>query len=155
MTLNDRMHQFRLASRELFNNYFHVKVHGEERWDAEERFSNVEEELFMALVTWPEKLPEIDYHEEQKNIQVKLQKLFSSAPWLLSRGSDTGRWDDPQATCTPSARLNFISFFDWDQVGIKDNQFVKVLVASWPEHPELVNREALIEVRYVHFEYAA
>lgn len=151
MDVNKRMGMFRLASRELFNNYFHVKAHGEDAWVAEERFSNVEEELFRALVTEPERLPDIDYQECQPSIQVELKSGLSSAPWHLSRGPDSGAWDHPQTFCLPDARLKFICFFDWDKIGIKDYQYVRVEVESWPSKPELEKREALIEYQYVCF----
>jgi hypothetical protein len=161
MDLNERMLLFRLASRELFNNYFHARVDGENSRDAEERFKNVEEELFRALIIWPEKLPDITYQDPQPAIQVKLLPGITSAPWWQLGRQDpgvklvAGYKPDRQSVCLPDAKLTFMCFFDWDELDIKDNRYVRVFIDSYPGHSHLNKTEALLETQFVCFEKSA
>ena len=51
MNLDKNMRRFRLAGRELFNNYFRAdEACNNNGWELEERFSEVEAVLFDALV---------------------------------------------------------------------------------------------------------
>jgi hypothetical protein len=45
----------------------------------------------------------------------------------------------------------FVSYFDWDQLGYRDNKYVQVEIESWPMHPETGGKRALIESHYVTF----
>jgi hypothetical protein len=150
MSLDELMNRFRLASRELFNNYFRVDIpSSSDPWLVEERFSNVQDELFQMLVTEPASLSRIEYGELQTDVAVALQA--DSVPWLLNREKDSGYWDAKPNEVTSDARLKFISFFDWDQLSYRDNTYVKVLVIDWPTEPSVVGRNALIEAQYVRY----
>ncbi|MES2072001.1 MAG: hypothetical protein V4488_16715 [Pseudomonadota bacterium] len=150
MELNSLMVRFRLASRELFNHYFHASTHDEDEWVTEERFSIVEEHLFSALVTEPANLPYVPYGQLQANILVTLRS-GEFAPWMLNRENNSGYWDHPQSEFTKDAVLHFMNFFDWDVVDFKDGRYVRVVVASWPSFPEHIGRQALVESQYVQF----
>lgn len=64
MKLDERMTQFRLASREVFNNFFRVPdPYNNDGWTLEERFSAVQSILFQKLVIEPESLREVQYGE--------------------------------------------------------------------------------------------
>src|ERR1700719_579447 len=78
MTLDERMNRFRLASRELFNHFFHIpaatgaasalppgtsSAYNDEAWNAEERFSEVEAVLFEKLVIEPAQLTQVEYRD--------------------------------------------------------------------------------------------
>lgn len=150
MTLNELINRFRLASRELFNNYFRVDIPGSnDPWLIEERFSNVQEVLFQMMVTEPASLSRIEYGELQTDIFVELQSDF--APWLLNREKDSGYWDAEPKEVTRKAKMQFITFFDWDQLSYRDNTYVRVLVVDWPGEPSVVGKHALIEAQYVHY----
>ena len=41
--------------------------------------------------------------------------------------------------------MQFIAYFDWDQMDYIDLRYYRVKIASFDAHPELVGREALIE----------
>jgi hypothetical protein len=150
MELDEHMMRFRLASRELFNHFFHVSTHDEERWVAYERFSFIEEQLFNALVTQPNDLARIHYGQLQTEIGVVLRR-GEFAPWMLSREIGSGYWDHPLDEFNPDVRLQFLCFFDWDQVDFMDHRYVRVVVQSWPQYPEHVGKHALIESQYVRF----
>lgn len=166
MTLNERMNRFRVASRELFNHFFHVSgasagtsgappnassADGDDPWDLERRFSYVEEVLFDQLVCEPAKLTHVQYGDLQTEILVELSSDL--CPIMLSAGP--GSWDFPVREVTRDARLVFFKFFDWDILAYRDNRCVLVQVDDWPSHPEAVGKQALIESHYVHFVLAA
>ena len=164
MTLNEMMNMFRLASRELFNHFFHVsnvtdefgvpiKPYSNGARDVEERFSHVQEVLFENLVCEPAKLTHLAYGTLQPEILVELRSDFCSI--MLNREINSGYWDFPLREVTRDARLHFITFFDWDNLDYRDNRYVRVQVADWPSHPEAVGKDALIESQYVHFVLAA
>lgn len=158
MDIDERMRRFRSASCELFNHYFHSSVDGENPRDAEERFLAVEEELFRALVIWPEKLSDITSPYPHPQIQVKLLPGLECAQWWQLGRQDSGvellrHYNiDRESVCLPKARLKYISFSDWDDLGVKENRFVRVLVESYPDHMHLNNTVALIDAQLVRFE---
>jgi hypothetical protein len=168
MTLDEMMNRFRVASRELFNNFFHVAgatsgtswmpldastADGDDAYDLEIRFSHVEEVLFESLVCAPAKLTHVGYNHLQPEILVELDSEL--CPIMLNREINSGSWDFPVCEVTREARLIFIRFFDWDILDYRNNGYVLVQVDAWPSHPETVGKEALIESQYVHFVRAA
>jgi hypothetical protein len=150
--LNELMNSFRLATRELFNHYFLVPgARDDNAWRVVERFGEVQEVMFRTLVTGPASLPTIRYGDIQPEILVELRERLDRAPVLLNREVQSGYWDHPLPELTRSAKLAFISFFDWDEVSYRDHQYARAQVLEWPEHPEVVGKHALIESQYVHF----
>ena len=146
MLLHDRLVAFRLASRQLFNGFFRHPSNSAAAWEDEERFSNVEEELFRMLVSDPEGIPDIAYAETQPEICIRFRAGISSKRWLLNR---KGSWEE--SVCLADAEMHFEAFFDWNQVGVKDYQYVRVKVAECPDRTDLVGMEALIEFQDVYF----
>jgi hypothetical protein len=144
---------FRLASRELFNNYFRTGERDDEAWKARERFSLVEEHLFDALVAMPAGLSCSTYGRPQEHISLVLAH-GAFAPWMLNRESDSGYWDHPQTDFTGDAVLSFVTFFDWYSLDLIDWRYVRVVVQAWPSHPELAGKHALVERIYVRFSRA-
>ena len=168
MAPNEMMNRFRLASRELFNHFFHVSgatgqssrapldspaADGGEAWDLEVRFSHVEEVLFEKLVCEPARLTHAPYGSLQSEILVELNS--DVCPIMLNREVNSGYWDFPIREVTRDARLLFFRFFDWDVLAYRDNRYVLVQIDSWPSHPEAVGKQALVEAQYVHFVHAA
>ena len=148
------LNQFRVASRELFNNYFRISdPYENDGWTLEERFSEVEAVLFDNLVIKPADLPNIPYKTLQSRICAEIRS-GTAAPILLNRDLKSGYWDFPIREVTPDARLGFISFFDWDQLFYRDNRYVLVQVVDWAAHPETLGKWALIESHYVRFALA-
>jgi hypothetical protein len=153
MTLDERMNQFRLVSRDLFNHYFRIPhpYDGGAGWTPEERFSEVQRLLFRSLVIDSAKLVGREYGDVQECIIVA-SRTGSDIPLLLNREINSGYWDHPITAAPSSAALLFIGFFDWDQLDIRDNQYVRVKVENWPGHHDLAGKHALIESRHVRFE---
>jgi len=153
-TLDQRMNQFRISGRELFNNYFRfggasgstdVQFQNE-AWLSEERFSEVEALLFEKLVLEPSSLTG-RYGERNAKVRVSLASDF--APIMINRAEDSGYWDHPLREITRGVRMEFIRFFDWDQISYRDNRYVRVYLAEWPEQPAVVGKHALVESQYV------
>jgi hypothetical protein len=150
MEIDACMNRFRLASRELFNHYFHESTHDEELWVMNERFTTLEEQMFNALVTEPADIAAIIYGKLQPGIAVGL-RLGEFAPWMLNREIDSGYWDYPIQEFTQEVVLHFKEYFDWDQTDFKDYRYVRVVIAAWPSHPELIGKHALVESHHVRF----
>lgn len=152
MELNERLLRFRLASRGLFNHYFFIPgARDEMAWRAVERFRTVEELMFRMLVTEPLSLPSTSYGNMQAEILVLLRETLDHAPILINREVKSGYWDHPLSEVTGNARLAFMSFFDWDDLSYRDNQYTRAQVLAWPEHPETLGKHVLIESQYVRF----
>src|ERR1700730_1800937 len=151
MALDKLMTQFRLASRELFNHFYRVPDPSDnDGWELEGRFSQVQEVLFQTLVIEPAGLPRTRYGDLNSKIVAELS-LGEFAPIMLNRDVDSGYWDYPIGEVTREARMLFVRFFDWDQLGVRDNRFVRIKVEEGPSKPEAVVKHALIESRYVKF----
>jgi hypothetical protein len=159
MTLDEMMNRFRVASRELFNHFFHVSITDETgaplkaAWDSQERFSHVQDVLFENMVCESAELTHAAYGTLQPEILVELRSDF--CPIMLNREFNSGYWDFPLREVTRDARLLFIRFFDWDNLDYHDNRYVLVQVGDWPSHSETLGKQALIESHYVRFVRAA
>jgi hypothetical protein len=152
--IDNLVNRFRLASRDLFNVYFHVNdPYKNDGWSAAERFSEVEVVLFEKLVLEAGHLSNVKYGTLHPEIQVALRGT-DHAPIMLNRDVDSGYWDYPVKEVTQDAKLLFVRFFDWDQLDYRDNRYVRVRVDQWPSHPETVGKHALINSQSVRFEKA-
>jgi hypothetical protein len=152
MRLDTALNQFRLASRELFNHYFRASASDDDAWLLVERFREIEEVLFQKLVTEPAALARVRYGDPQSDILILLRDGMDAAPITLNRDVDSGYWDYPLTQVTRGAKMVFVSFFDWDQLSYRDNQFVRVQLLDWSEHPEVNGKHALIESHNVLFD---
>lgn len=154
MDLDQRMSRFRLASRELFNGYFRLENatastdvdFQTDSWSAAHRFSEVQDILFEKLVLEPADLAGT-YGVRNSKIQVVLTSDFTSI--MVNRSP--GTWDHPLNEVTRDVRLEFISFWDWDELAYRDNRYAHVYIAEWTKHPEVEGREALIETQYIRY----
>jgi len=150
-TIDELLNKFKLASRELFNHYFHkIEPYDNDGWEWEERFSIVQATLFEELVTVPMNLSKLRYGEVQPEISVKLNSE-GIVPIMINREIDSGYWDFSVKEIDNVAKLAFISFFDWDQLGYRDNRYVRVIIQGWEHRPEAVGKHAIIESQYVKF----
>ncbi|HEY9677851.1 MAG TPA: hypothetical protein V6C76_07565 [Drouetiella sp.] len=167
MDLNRSINRFRLASRELFNNYFAVPL-PPATWDYEyyDGFNYVEERMFQALVLDPCIVPFLSDDEytfglkSHPYIRVRLpeQDLDEfygegplSAPILINRELDSGYWDHPLHQFDNTAILKFICFFDWEHMHSRDYTYVRVEITDWPTHKEVVGKHALVESTMVRY----
>jgi hypothetical protein len=72
-------------------------------------------------------------------------------PIMLNREIDSGYWDFPLKEVAKDVAMNFISFFDWNRLAFRDNQYVRALIVDWPLHPEAIGKHALIESQHVGY----
>ena len=152
MEFDALLNRFRVASRELFNQFFRVDdpYNNEDAWALEESYGEVESLLFQKLVLEPADLSLIPYGTLHPNIRVELRHS-DFAPIMLNRELHCGYWDFPLEEVTREARLAFISFFDWDQLDYRDHRYIRVQVTEWPSQPSVIGKHALIETHYVRF----
>jgi hypothetical protein len=152
MKLNESMLRFRLASRDIFNYYFHIDdPYTNNGWVQYEQFKSVEELLFVKLVSELVSMEMSEYGYVQKNIKVKLRGNINQAPIMLNRDINSCYWDYPIKEVIDTVEMLFISFFDWDSLDYHDNRYVRVQIASWPSYPELTGKHALVESKDVQF----
>ena len=150
--IDGMMDRFRLASRELFNHYFRDPgLYDGDGWALAERFSAVQDVLFQKLVVEPASLSTVSYGDPQPDILVALRPGIESAPALINRETKSGYWDHPVREIAQGSKLLFISFFDWNQLDYRDNQYVRVQIEHLPSHPETGGKQALIDRRHVVF----
>jgi hypothetical protein len=156
MNIDKLVNKFRIASRELFNNYFLEQFLENEDWEFHELFTCIEEELFHALISSRIGIKKIEYGcYPQTEIEVIPTALSTCGiPIMLNRNIDSGYWDHQIDRAEIGCVFSFLTFFDWDQKAFKDNRYVRAIVNSWPEHPELIGKHALIETTYVSYRKA-
>lgn len=150
--LDELMSRFRIASRELFNNYFRRSdpYNDPQAWPLEHGFADVQEVLFKKLVADPASLVVTAYGTVQNLIRVEPRDV-ETVPAMINRDIDAGYWDYPLRELSNETALLFVSFFDWDTLGYRDNRYVRVQISDWPAHRALVGKHALIETHRVRF----
>ena len=150
--LNQSMDQFRLASRELYNRYFRLAEPyptSDLGWSLLERFREVESVLFAALVSGCG--VELNgYRSVQPHIVVKLRRVHE-IPAMINREIDSGYFDFKVKHITSEATCHFIEFFDFDVLGVRDNQYVRAVIHAWSAHQETVGKHVLLEANLVIF----
>lgn len=146
MEIDALMRKFRLASRDLFNHHFHRSTGEGDPLDASERFGEVEQSLFRAMVTWPAGMTEVEYGEPQREIHVT-SCTGRGAPCLVSRKSCV--WEED--LFPEHAQLAFERFFDWEELSLRDNLYVRGEVVEWPGRPDWTGLPILVESQYVRF----
>jgi hypothetical protein len=92
----------------------------------------------------------VTYGYNQPKILVKI-RLGEFSQIMINRDIDSGYWDYPLKEINNDVKMTFISFFDWDQLGFRDNQYVRVLIVESPNNTEIIGKHALIESRNVIF----
>ena len=153
MTSNERYSHFRNLARSLWNFGFHpIK----ELTDGANQlaFLRIVESLFQVIMLGPG--PFYDDVElgfrfplgPDSELKIKVVPLFPTAQIYV--GDETER-----VGCytygvlvldvgTDEVDFEFVSPFDWDTVGIRDFQYIKVRIVSWSEHKEFEGRLALV-----------
>ena len=73
-----------------------------------------------------------------------------SCPILINREVSSGYWDHPVKGVTASdIDMRFIHYFDWLEIGLRDFEFLQVLIVASIAHPDLNGRHALVKPLYV------
>lgn len=150
--LDALMKNFRVASRELFNNAFRMYVpdrKSEDVWDWINRFKLVETELFKRLVLDPSALPLRSYGDPDTEIAVKVNGR--RIPALINRTQSGAYWDFPIEHLSEEVTMRFVRFFDWDELDFHDSRYVLATIEDWPSHPETAGKQVLFDPLYAKF----
>lgn len=75
---------------------------------------------------------------------------ITDVPILISRDRRGFRHTEPSINRTEGTDidLRFIDYFDWGQELFRDLKYFRLKIVSFPSHPEVEGREALIETMY-------
>ena len=149
----DLMEEFRVASRELFNHHFRLKSpwdNQEQAWLLAERFDGVRMVLFQKLVSEAIDEGVAEYGVPQERILV-VPKFGTVISADINRDIDSGYWDYPVTVIHSDAVLYFVEFFDWDVLSIRDNEYVRVVIATCASNPEIAGKHALVQACQVSY----
>jgi len=156
---------YRDCARSSWNSLFYSAIAPEARAsfeDAEnwERFNEV---LFTRLVLASAgKLAE---EHKERNFQIPRKEPIpffrvsiaanSPTPILIENprpGDGTRYWDHPLSSVKDNeVSAFFVDFFDWDELGMRDFDYVLVRIEASSAAPDVAGRLALIETRYSRF----
>ena len=156
MDIDDLMNQFRIASRELFNHYFRFDDPysiEKESWALQERFSELQRVLFDKMVVDPAGIGSGIYGHPLEQI-IASGRLDGTLPAMINREKVSGYWDYPVREIPGSTKLVFVAFFDWDQLAVRDNRYVRAQIVTWPGREEAVGKHVLVESNLVKFTLA-
>jgi hypothetical protein len=147
--ISDAVATFREAARHLWNTAFYPNAD----WDDRDRFSVVCVTLFDAIVAAPfgiggARLPQMCEPDPApiQALQV-IPRTEPGIPIMINRSTlRSGYWDDPVDRVGPSdVRLEFVNFFDFDELDRRDFTYVEVFIRDFPLQPQLIGRRALVE----------
>lgn len=156
MDVTNRLLTYREAARGLWNNFLRKELTNEADSEAVGRFHVICDALFEDLVIRPLGMVDVelpDHGDPYPFLRVRLAS--PDAPVQVHRPTTEGRyWDDPvRRLKADGLRLQFITFYDFDDFGFIDLQFFRVRIVECAEFPHLVGREALVEVTYALVEF--
>ncbi len=127
-------------------------------FEALARFRGICGAIFEELVLGPLGVAEVERPREGEPYAfLTVRPRAPDVPIRIRRPSADGNryWDDPVTRLRAQGLLlRFVEFYDFDNFGFIDLQFFLVRVAECDEHPHLVGREALVEVRHGLVEFA-
>ena len=149
----DSMEGFRVASRELFNHHFRVQSaweNQEHAWLLAERFEGVQRVLFQKMVSEAINVDVAEYGAPQGHVLV-IPKFGTTISADVNRDVDSGYWDFPVTVLDSDAVLYFVEFFDWDVLSVRNNEYVRVVIASCTSNPEIAGKHALVRASEVSY----
>lgn len=122
--------------------------------ESEERHANLLEHLFECMVLQPEEIKESEYFEVNHKIIASFRERTSGC-YIFEVEVTPGSWSRENVSCANSSpELYFQYYFDWDELGIKDNKYVKGVLSSCPGAEQFVGKECLFEASDVYFKKA-
>jgi hypothetical protein len=155
---------YREAARHLWNSAFYrpnAYLEGDVAWDRRDAFGRVAEELFTAMILEPlgvtdRRLPPESAYSPAPLACFEVIPSAPGVPIMINRASPrTGYWDDPVTRVAPGdACLQFVKFFDWDELGLRDFQYAEMVIAEFAAHAELAGRYALMEFSFAIFKFS-
>lgn len=115
-------------------------------WDGRDEFEDIKRLLFRSLVR-----QKLSLDDEVRFLVVPRAK--GGVPIMIEQprpGTKNRYWDHPISRVTSTAAvLEFVDYFDFDGLGCLDFKYVLAKISAFPEYPELVGREALLETDHV------
>ena len=147
------MDHYRVVARTIWNAGFWSQP-DLQNWDSRDHFRQIRKLLFNALVT--ARLDETDEGCSCTDLGALPDRTLqvvpldsTTVPIMIQRPRGEGQagyWDDPVKEIKASdAKLVFIDYFDWNEMGYIDFQYYKARIVSFASQPHLVGREALLE----------
>jgi hypothetical protein len=149
--ITDRMYAYRECARVLWNMGFRTDAVPDLDFDAVDAYRDVCRRLFNAIVLEPiGAIARVPTGRREPFIGLQISPRFDPVPAMIRRPTDQGiYWDDPvKELKTQGLSLVFIDFYDFDDFGYIDLRYYLVRVLRCGDHPELVGRDALIDVRH-------
>jgi hypothetical protein len=157
MDVTERMLSYREAARGLWNNFLRQQLRRAVDFEALGRFHGICDAIFEELVLGPLDVAEMERPKKGEPYTfLTVQPKAPDVPIRVRRPSADGNryWDDPVTRLRAKGLvLRFVDFYDFDEFGFIDLQFLLVRVAACEEHPHLVGRDALVEVRHGQVEF--
>jgi hypothetical protein len=145
--VTDLFNRYRECVLSIWNGYL-KEPDQDIRFDVRDRWADACVFLFRALVLYPldyddpSILPE--YRGEQQAIRVIRVVPIKECEILINENPHSGVWE-PTTSNLEDVDLRFISFWDWDVLGKREFEYVKVLIDEWTKYPEKKNKLALIK----------
>lgn len=144
---------YRECVRHLWNAYFRPIAEPTQDWDVRDEFDAVSLSIFSSLISRPlsasdQKLaPAWSAEPAPLPCFRVVPAIEHGTPILINRDLPrSGYWDHPVSLVRPGdVELHLLRFFDFDQIGSRDYEYLEVVVHASPTHPEIVGRAALIE----------
>jgi hypothetical protein len=150
MLVTNHFDQYKEATRGVWNTY--ILCDGRADWDDHEVYQEIDRLLFETTV-----LKKIGFDRCRKfhgKFKVRSKGGHDCLPVIVNRDGDGGYWDHPvTALINDDYDIDFIEFFDWDQLAHRDNRYVMARIITSSKHPEINGHKALIETQYVDYIY--
>jgi hypothetical protein len=149
------LNAYRECARLVWNNFLRQRAEPYVDFDALDAFSGICSSLFVELVLRPlgkARFKRANADEPWPFLNVK--PISDPFPVMISRPSAHGKyWDHPvTALALKGLSLALIDYFDWDRFGYIDMQYYMVRIILCDEHPDIVGRNALIDVHHARIE---
>jgi hypothetical protein len=142
------LNSYRECARGVWNSFLRADAD----FDRVDGFSALCERLLAELVLRP--LGKLGHRKAAPGDPYPFLRVVPMAdpvPIMINRPSKDGNkyWDDPVTQVgREGVKLLLIDYFDWDQMGFIDLQYYRVKVIVFDKHPDLVGREALLDVHH-------
>jgi hypothetical protein len=144
--------RYREAARHLWNAFLRDGAD----WDRHSDFEVLCDQLFTIIVLTPIGRGHVALGKVWDRLDAPvpflkvIPKTEHGVPISINRThSAHGYWDDPVNLVKPGeVDLRFAGFFDWDELGWREFEFCRVVIAGFSSQPHLVGRLALISPQH-------
>ncbi|MCU7812573.1 MAG: hypothetical protein KZQ77_15300 [Candidatus Thiodiazotropha sp. (ex Notomyrtea botanica)] len=155
MDITEDINLFREAARHLWN----FSIRSNANWDSADAFGEICKELFTELVLSRNDLTISVIPMDDNANYLSEYRIYKEGdgklPLMVNREiPPSGYWDHPVDWISPEHDNDIrpICFFDFDLLGWRDLEYLRVKVLKCQSNPEIEGREALIECKHVSVE---